>query len=110
MRQSTCKSRHALASRESEEISELRRVERRMVSANEQAASAEHQTRYEGGVDTWVDTHLQVVTSQTTAVAKERNDIYILTRRLCSNAEGRLWPKALCLSSKPTHDTECLLD
>jgi hypothetical protein len=82
-----------------------------MVSANEQAASAEQslalfQTRYEGGVDT----HLQVVTSQTTAVAKERNDIYILTRRLCSNAEGRLWPKALCLSSKPTHDTECLLD
>ena len=82
------------------------RVERRMVSANEQAASAEHQARYEGGVDT----HLQVVTSQTTAVAKERNDIYILTRGLCSNAEGRLWPKALCLSSKPTHDTECLLD
>ena len=44
-----------------------------MVSANEQAASAEQslalfQTRYEGGVDT----HLQVVTSQTTAVAKEK--------------------------------------
>jgi NodT family efflux transporter outer membrane factor (OMF) lipoprotein len=35
-------------------------------------------TRYEGGVDTY----LQVVTSQTTALANQRNDIEILRRRL----------------------------
>lgn len=36
------------------------------------------QNRYIGGVDTY----LQVVTSQTTALANERNDIDILRRRL----------------------------
>ena len=35
-------------------------------------------TRYEGGVDTY----LQVVTSQTTALANQRNDIEIMRRRL----------------------------
>ena len=34
--------------------------------------------RYEGGVDTY----LQVVTSQTTALANQRNDIEITRRRL----------------------------
>jgi NodT family efflux transporter outer membrane factor (OMF) lipoprotein len=46
-------------------------------------ASAEHsldlfQTRYQGGVDTY----LQVVTWQTAALNDERNDLYILQRRL----------------------------
>jgi len=39
------------------------------------------QNRYAGGVDTY----LQVVTSQTTALANERNDIDILRRRLEAN-------------------------
>ena len=39
------------------------------------------QNRYAGGVDTY----LQVVTSQTTALANERNDIDILRRRLDSS-------------------------
>jgi NodT family efflux transporter outer membrane factor (OMF) lipoprotein len=39
------------------------------------------QNRYMGGVDTY----LQVVTSQTTALANERNDIDILRRRLDSS-------------------------
>jgi NodT family efflux transporter outer membrane factor (OMF) lipoprotein len=39
------------------------------------------QNRYAGGVDTY----LQVVTSQTTALANERNDIDILRRRLDAN-------------------------
>ncbi len=39
------------------------------------------QNRYAGGVDTY----LQVVTSQTTALANERTDIDILRRRLEAN-------------------------
>jgi outer membrane protein TolC len=39
------------------------------------------QNRYAGGVDTY----LQVVTSQTTALTNERNDIDILRRRLEAN-------------------------
>jgi NodT family efflux transporter outer membrane factor (OMF) lipoprotein len=50
---------------------------------HEATASAEHsldlfQTRYEGGVDTY----LQVVTWQTAALNNERNDLSILERRL----------------------------
>ena len=39
------------------------------------------QNRYAGGVDTY----LQVVTSQTTALANERNDIDLMRRRLEAN-------------------------
>lgn len=39
------------------------------------------QNRYEGGVDTY----LQVVTSQTTALANERNDIDIMRRQFEAN-------------------------
>ena len=35
-------------------------------------------TRYTGGVDTY----LQVITAQTTALSKERNDVDILRRRM----------------------------
>jgi NodT family efflux transporter outer membrane factor (OMF) lipoprotein len=56
------------------------------VQQHEATASAEEslrlfQNRYAGGVDTY----LQVVTSQTTALANERNDIDILRRRLDSS-------------------------
>jgi outer membrane protein TolC len=50
---------------------------------HEATASAEQsldlfQTRYEGGVDTY----LQVITSQTAALSNQRNDLDILQRRL----------------------------
>jgi NodT family efflux transporter outer membrane factor (OMF) lipoprotein len=52
-------------------------------SATASAEEALHlfESRYAGGVDTY----LQVVTSQTTALANERNDIDILRRRLEAN-------------------------
>jgi outer membrane protein TolC len=56
------------------------------VQQHEATASAEEslrlfQNRYAGGVDTY----LQVVTSQTTALANERNDIDLMKRRLEAN-------------------------
>ena len=56
------------------------------VQQHEATASAEDslrlfQNRYAGGVDTY----LQVVTSQTTALANERNDIDLMRRRLEAN-------------------------
>jgi NodT family efflux transporter outer membrane factor (OMF) lipoprotein len=52
-------------------------------SATDSAEQSLHlfESRYAGGVDTY----LQVVTSQTTALANERNDIEIMRRRLEAN-------------------------
>jgi NodT family efflux transporter outer membrane factor (OMF) lipoprotein len=64
-------------------LSALRVLETEARQQNEATASAEQsldlfQTRYEGGVDTY----LQVVTWQTAALTDQRNDLDILQRRL----------------------------
>lgn len=64
----------------------LRELSTESVQQHEATASAEEslrlfQNRYAGGVDTY----LQVVTSQTTALANERNDIDLMRRRLEAN-------------------------
>ena len=64
----------------------LRVLSTESVQQHEATTSAEEslrlfQSRYAGGVDTY----LQVVTSQTTALANERNDIDLLRRRLEAN-------------------------
>jgi NodT family efflux transporter outer membrane factor (OMF) lipoprotein len=64
----------------------LRVLSTESVQQHEATASAEEslrlfQNRYAGGVDTY----LQVVTSQTTALANERNDIDLMRRRLEAN-------------------------
>ena len=64
----------------------LRELSAESVQQHEATASAEDslrlfQNRYAGGVDTY----LQVVTSQTTALANERNDIDLMRRRLEAN-------------------------
>src|SRR6204780_4653656 len=64
----------------------LRELSTESVQQHEATTSAEEslrlfQNRYAGGVDTY----LQVVTSQTTALANQRNDIDILRRRLEAN-------------------------
>jgi NodT family efflux transporter outer membrane factor (OMF) lipoprotein len=64
----------------------LRELSTESVQQHEATASAEEtlnlfQNRYAGGVDTY----LQVVTSQTTALANERNDIDLMRRRLDAN-------------------------
>ena len=64
----------------------LRELSTESVQQHETTASAEEslrlfQNRYAGGVDTY----LQVVTSQTTALANERNDIDLMRRRLEAN-------------------------
>ena len=64
----------------------LRELSTESVQQHEATASAEDslrlfQNRYAGGVDTY----LQVVTSQTTALANERNDIDLMRRRLEAN-------------------------
>lgn len=64
----------------------LRVLSTESVQQHEATASAEEslrlfQNRYAGGVDTY----LQVVTSQTIALANERNDIDLLRRRLEAN-------------------------
>jgi NodT family efflux transporter outer membrane factor (OMF) lipoprotein len=64
----------------------LRILNTESVQQHETTASSEDslrlfQNRYSGGVDTY----LQVVTSQTTALANERNDIDLMRRRLEAN-------------------------
>jgi outer membrane protein TolC len=64
----------------------LRELSTESVQQHEATTSAEEtlrlfQNRYAGGVDTY----LQVVTSQTTALANERNDIDLMKRRLEAN-------------------------
>jgi len=64
----------------------LRELSTESVQQREATASAEEslhlfQNRYAGGVDTY----LQVVTSQTTALLNERNDIDLMRRRLEAN-------------------------
>jgi NodT family efflux transporter outer membrane factor (OMF) lipoprotein len=64
----------------------LRVLNTESVQQHETTASSEDslrlfQNRYSGGVDTY----LQVVTSQTTALANERNDIDLMRRRLEAN-------------------------
>jgi len=64
----------------------LRELSTESVQQHEATASAEEslrlfQNRYAGGVDTY----LQVVTSQTTALSNERNDIDLMRRRLEAN-------------------------
>jgi NodT family efflux transporter outer membrane factor (OMF) lipoprotein len=64
----------------------LRELSTESVQQHEATTSAEEslrlfQNRYAGGVDTY----LQVVTSQTTALANERNDIDLMRRRLEAN-------------------------
>ena len=64
-------------------LAALRVLEREAQQQHEATASAEQsldlfQTRYEGGVDTY----LQVVTWQTAALSDQRNDLDILQRRL----------------------------
>ena len=64
----------------------LRELSTESTQQHEATASAEEslrlfQNRYAGGVDTY----LQVVTSQTTALANERNDIDLMRRRLEAN-------------------------
>ena len=64
----------------------LRELSTESAQQHEATASAEEslrlfQNRYAGGVDTY----LQVVTSQTTALANERNDIDLMRRRLEAN-------------------------
>ena len=64
----------------------LRVLNTESVQQHETTASSEDslrlfQNRYSGGVDTY----LQVVTSQTTALANERNDIDLMRRRLDAN-------------------------
>jgi NodT family efflux transporter outer membrane factor (OMF) lipoprotein len=64
----------------------LRVLSTETAQQHEATASAEEslrlfQNRYAGGVDTY----LQVVTSQTTALANERNDIDLMRRRLEAN-------------------------
>jgi NodT family efflux transporter outer membrane factor (OMF) lipoprotein len=64
----------------------LRELSTESVQQHEATMSAEEslrlfQNRYAGGVDTY----LQVVTSQTTALANERNDIDLMRRRLEAN-------------------------
>jgi len=64
----------------------LRVLNTEAVQQHETTASSEDslrlfQNRYSGGVDTY----LQVVTSQTTALANERNDIDLMRRRLDAN-------------------------
>src|SRR5579862_7060937 len=64
----------------------LRVLNTEAVQQHETTASSEDslrlfQNRYSGGVDTY----LQVVTSQTTALANERNDIDLMRRRLEAN-------------------------
>ena len=64
----------------------LRELSTESIQQHEATASAEEslrlfQNRYAGGVDTY----LQVVTSQTTALANERNDIDLMRRRLEAN-------------------------
>ena len=64
-------------------LAALRILETEAQQQHETTASAEHsldlfQTRYEGGVDTY----LQVVTWQTAALNNERNDLDIMQRRL----------------------------
>ena len=64
----------------------LRVLSTESVQQHEATAAAEEslrlfQNRYAGGVDTY----LQVVTSQTTALANERNDIDLMRRRLEAN-------------------------
>jgi NodT family efflux transporter outer membrane factor (OMF) lipoprotein len=64
----------------------LRELSTESAQQREATASAEEslrlfQNRYAGGVDTY----LQVVTSQTTALANERNDIDLMRRRLEAN-------------------------
>ena len=61
----------------------LRQLETEAAQQREATAAAEQSldlfnTRYEGGVDTY----LQVITSQTAALQNERNDIEIMRRRL----------------------------
>jgi outer membrane protein TolC len=65
----------------------LRELSTESAQQHEATSSAEEslrlfQNRYAGGVDTY----LQVVTSQTTALANERNDIDLMRRRLEANA------------------------
>ena len=64
----------------------LRELSTESAQQGEATASAEEalrlfENRYSGGVDTY----LQVVTSQTTALANERNDIDLMRRRLEAN-------------------------
>ena len=64
-------------------LAALRELETEARQQREATQSAEQseslfQTRYEGGVDTY----LQVVTWQTAALQNERNDIDIMRRRL----------------------------
>jgi NodT family efflux transporter outer membrane factor (OMF) lipoprotein len=64
----------------------LRVLNSESIQQHEATASSEDslrlfQNRYSGGVDTY----LQVVTSQTTALANERNDIDLMRRRLEAN-------------------------
>jgi NodT family efflux transporter outer membrane factor (OMF) lipoprotein len=64
-------------------LAALRVLQHEAQQQHEATASAEQsldlfQTRYEGGVDTY----LQVVTWQTAALNNQRNDLYILERRL----------------------------
>jgi outer membrane protein TolC len=64
----------------------LRELSTESVQQHEATTSAEEslrlfQNRYAGGVDTY----LQVVTSQTTALENERNDIDLMRRRLEAN-------------------------
>lgn len=64
----------------------LRKLSTESAQQHEATASAEEslrlfQNRYAGGVDTY----LQVVTSQTTALANERNNIDLMRRRLEAN-------------------------
>jgi NodT family efflux transporter outer membrane factor (OMF) lipoprotein len=64
----------------------LRVLNKESVQQHEATSSSEDslrlfQNRYSGGVDTY----LQVVTSQTTALANERNDIDLMRRRLEAN-------------------------
>ena len=66
----------------------LRVLSTESVQQHEATTSAEEalrlfQNRYAGGVDTY----LQVVTSQTTALANERNDIDLMRRRLEANVQ-----------------------
>jgi NodT family efflux transporter outer membrane factor (OMF) lipoprotein len=59
-------------------ILETEAEQQRAATASAQQSLDLFNTRYEGGVDTY----LQVVTSQTTALANQRNDIEIARRRL----------------------------
>jgi NodT family efflux transporter outer membrane factor (OMF) lipoprotein len=56
-------------------------VQQHAATASAEEALRLFQNRYAGGVDTY----LQVVTSQTTALANERNDIDLMRRRLEAN-------------------------